>query len=83
MFYLHSLIDKQNEHRITTCKVYCSVVEINPHLFSLDLMAATGFQVYRAMSRNFWVAHPMSAMLSSRELRGTQILYKTLVPPVS
>jgi len=54
-----------------------------PPPYSLDLMAATGFQIYRAMSRNFWFAHPMSAMLSSRELRGTQILYKTLVPPVS
>jgi len=82
MFYSHSLIDKQNEHRITTCEVYCSVVEINPPPYSLDLMAATGFQIYHAMSRNFWVAHPISSMLSSRELRGTQILYKTLVPPV-
>jgi len=34
VFYSHSPMDKQNEHRITACEVYCSVVEIT-HLIHM------------------------------------------------
>jgi hypothetical protein len=43
MFYSHSPMDKQNEHRVTTYEVSCSVVEVNHTPYSHDLMATSFF----------------------------------------
>jgi hypothetical protein len=55
MFCSHSPMDKQNEHRIITCEVYCSVEEISHPPYSHDLMA-TNFFVWSCKNDrlNYW-----------------------------
>lgn len=55
MFYSHSPMDKQNEHRITTCEVYCSVV-INHPPYTHDLMATNFFSDHVRMID--WITGP-------------------------